>query len=125
MFIKGAPDVLLPRCTSVILSSGERVPLTPSLHDDLTNLQSRWSTNAQRVLILTRRVIPSYEIDVKELESPESPGKILRKFSNELVIVSMIGIVDAPRADIPEVVRICRGGGIRLIHRTKSPLSTE
>ena len=113
MFIKGAPDVLLPRCTSVVLPSGERVPLTPSLLDELNSLQYRWSTAAQRVLLLTRRVISFADVDVKELGSPESTEAILREFTNELVVVGMIGIVDPPRADIPEVVNICRGGGIR------------
>jgi sodium/potassium-transporting ATPase subunit alpha len=113
MFIKGAPDVLLPRCTSVVLPSGERVPLTPSLRDDLNALQYRWSTAAQRVLLLARRVISFNDVEVKEFGSPESTEKVVRYFTDDLVVVGMIGIVDPPRADIPEVVNICRGGGIR------------
>lgn len=113
MFIKGAPDILLPRCTSVILPNGERAPLVPTLINELAALQSRWSSGAQRVLLLARRIISSSSIDIKEIGSPESTEQILREFTNELVVVGMIGIVDPPRIDIPDVVNICRGGGIR------------
>ena len=70
MFIKEAPDVLLPHCTSIVLPSGEQVPLTPSLRDDRNALQYRWSTAAQRVLLLARRVISYVDVDVKKFGSP-------------------------------------------------------
>jgi sodium/potassium-transporting ATPase subunit alpha len=113
LFIKGAPDVLLPRCTSVLLPTGEITPLTQDLSDELTALQSRWSSGGQRVLLLARRVISNSEVDVKAFDSPEMANYILREKTENLVAVGMIGIVDPPRPDIPEVVRICRGGGIR------------
>lgn len=113
MFIKGAPDVLLPRCSSMLLPSGEIRPLTRNLTTELSNLQSRWSSTGQRVLLLARRVVSSSAVDMKEFGSPEATIHILREYTRELVMVGMIGIVDPPRAGIPEVVRICRGGGIR------------
>ena len=64
-------------------------------------------------MLLARRIISYSEVDVKQFESPETAEYILREKIDELVVVGMIGIVDPPRADIPEVVRICRGGGIR------------
>jgi sodium/potassium-transporting ATPase subunit alpha len=113
MFIKGAPDVLLPRCSSVVLPSGVVAPLTPELEESLVAIQSRWSSAGQRVLLLARRVIPGSDVDVKEIGSPEVVEDILRDQTKDLVVVGMVGIVDPPRADIPEVVRICRGAGIR------------
>ena len=120
MFIKGAPDVLLPRCSSVVLPSGVVAPLTPELEESLVAIQSRWSSAGQRVLLLARRLIPGSEVDVKEIGSPEAVEDILRDQTKDLVVVGMIGIADPPRADIPEVVRICRGGGIRFF-MVKSP----
>jgi len=113
MFIKGAPDVLLPRCSSVVLPSGVVAPLTPELEESLVTIQSRWSSAGQRVLLLARRVIPGSDVDVKEIGSTEVVEDILRDQTKDLVVVGMVGIVDPPRADIPEVVRICRGAGIR------------
>lgn len=113
MFIKGALDILLPRCTSMLLPSGKTVPLAATLEEQLTALQSQWSSSSQRVLLLARRIIPNSNVDVKEFGSPEAADNILREYTNGLVAVGLVGIVDPPRADIPEVVRICRGGGIR------------
>jgi len=113
MFIKGAPDVLLPRCSSVLLPTGVIAPLTPKLEESLIATQSQWSSSGQRVLLLARRIISGSEVDVKEFGSPEVVEDILRDHTKDLVVVGMIGIVDPPRADIPEVVRICRGAGIR------------
>ena len=113
MFIKGAPDVLMPRCRWVLLPNGDRIPMTQSLVENLTNIQVKWSTVGQRVLLLARRVISSADVEVKEFGSPEMVQHIVRDYTDDLVVVGMIGIVDPPRKDIPEVVRICRGGGIR------------
>jgi sodium/potassium-transporting ATPase subunit alpha len=113
MFVKGAPDVLLPRCSSILLPSGQTVSLTPDLYEDLTVLQSRWSSIGQRVLLLTRRTMSYSEIDAKTFGSPEGQERVLREYMSDLVVVGMIGIVDPPRADIPSVVKICRRGGIR------------
>ena len=113
MFIKGAPDVLFPGCSSVLFPSGEITPLTADLLEDLTVLQSRWSFAGQRVLLLARRIISSSDVDVKSFGSPETTEQILREQTNDLVVVGMIGIVDPPRADIPDVVKTCRRGGIR------------
>lgn len=113
MFIKGAPDVLLPRCSSVLLPTGNVVPLTPELEESLITTQSRWSSSGQRVLLLARRVVSGSDVDSKEFGSPEVIEHVVREQTKDLVVVGMIGIVDPPRADIPEVVRICRGGGIR------------
>jgi sodium/potassium-transporting ATPase subunit alpha len=113
MFIKGAPDVLFPRCSSVLLASGDTVAMTPDLMDQLTKIQSRWATAGQRVLLLARRVVSNSDVSIKELDSPEAADYILREQFIDLVAVGMIGIIDPPRPEIPEVVRTCRGAGIR------------
>ena len=89
MFIKGAPDVLLPRCSSVLLPSGDVVGMTPGYRDHLTVLHSRWATAGQRVLLLARRVISNSEVDVKEFDSPEAADYILREQTHDLVAVGI------------------------------------
>jgi sodium/potassium-transporting ATPase subunit alpha len=87
--------------------------MSTSILDELAALQTRWAVSGQRVLLLARRVIPSSKLDPKVFESPQAADQILRQHTNDLVVIGMIGILDPPRRDIPEVVRICRGGGIR------------
>jgi sodium/potassium-transporting ATPase subunit alpha len=113
LFIKGAPDILVRRCSSILLPSGEVTPLTEELTRQLTTLQETWSSRGQRVLLLARRVISNSETQPKDWSSEDATHTVIRDYTNNLTIVGMIGIVDPPRKDIPEVVRICRGGGIR------------
>jgi sodium/potassium-transporting ATPase subunit alpha len=112
LFIKGAPDILLKRCTSILLPSGEITPLTEELTNQLTALQGTWSSLRQRVLLLARRIISTSEILPKDWTSEDASRAVLRDFTDDLTVIGMIGIVDPPRKDIPDVVRICRGGGI-------------
>ena len=113
MFIKGAPDVLLPRCTKLLMPTGDIVPLTESLLQSLTDLQYRWSISAQRVLLLARRLIRDEDLCQKDFAEPEAANHFAQMYTTELVVVGLIGIVDPPRWDIPEAVRVCRGAGIR------------
>ena len=43
---------------------------------------------------------------MKWFGSPDSTEEMLHDFTNKLVVVGMTGIVEPPRADIPEVVNI-------------------
>ena len=88
--------------------------MTQVYRDQLAVLHSRWATAGQRVLLLARHVIHNTELDAKEFDSPEAADYILREQVHDLVAVGMIGIVDPPRPETAEVVRICRGGGIRV-----------
>jgi sodium/potassium-transporting ATPase subunit alpha len=87
--------------------------MNASLLAELTALQTRWAVSGQRVLLLARCVISSSKLGPKVFESPQAADYIVRQHVTDLIVVGMIGILDPPRPEIPEVVRICRGGGIR------------
>jgi sodium/potassium-transporting ATPase subunit alpha len=113
--LKGAPDVLMPSCSRVLLPDGEIVPLTAEYKSMLNEMQEKWSATGLRVLMFARRIISADSIS-KELGGPGSA--LFADFvescaRSELVCVGLVGIVDPPKEDIPEVVRICRGAGIR------------
>jgi sodium/potassium-transporting ATPase subunit alpha len=98
--------------TSIVLPSGEVVPMTPDLIAQVTDLHSRWASSGQRVL-LARRVLSEAKLDTRFFQSPDAADCILKEYTAELVAVGLIDIRDPPHAEIPEVVKICRGGGIR------------
>ena len=105
---KGGPDVLLKRCSKALDASGEVVPLTDSIRASLIAMQSDWSSRGQRVLLLARRIITPGLVDTNmPLEDA------VMALNVELTIVGLVGIVDPPRPEIPEVVKTCRGAGIR------------
>lgn len=113
MLVKGAPEILLRRCKNLLTAENTLVDLTPEVQAALTARQESWAKRGQRVLLLARRIVPLGSIS-KELANG-SPAYVDRvvELNDGLTVVGMVGIVDPPKDDIPEVVRICRGAGIR------------
>jgi magnesium-transporting ATPase (P-type) len=114
IFVKGAPDLLLARCTSFLTPSGDIAAMTPDALNELRQMQRRWSMNSQRVLLLARRVMPA-NFCHQYVDASDISETMLTELTSEMVAVGMIGIIDPPRPEIPNVVRTCRGGGIRIV----------
>ena len=97
MTVKGAPGVILERCTSMH-SEG----LVRGLGDDersaLIDRADNYAAQGLRVLALAYRVV----------EQPEAPAE-------ELVFVGLAGLIDPPRAEVPAAVADCKTAGIRII----------
>ncbi|PWN51634.1 K, P-type ATPase [Violaceomyces palustris] len=108
LLVKGAPDVLLKRSSFALDASGEVIPLTETVRAALVEMQSLWSSRGQRVLLLARRIIRQGTIDASiPLENA------VMELNMDLTVVGLVGIVDPPRPEIPEVVKTCRGAGVR------------
>ncbi|KAF1841808.1 calcium ATPase [Cucurbitaria berberidis CBS 394.84] len=107
LMIKGAPDILLPRCELALNSKGDAVPLTDAQRLRIDNIKDCWSRQGKRVILLARKptVIPFSSNHEKE---------VLVAARHSLTFVGIVGIVDPPRDEIPEVVRILRGASIRI-----------
>ncbi|KAG8710589.1 hypothetical protein FRC08_016968 [Ceratobasidium sp. 394] len=106
--VKGAPDVLFPRCSSVLSpSSGEVLELTPGRLARIVTLQTRWAGQGRRVLMLARKIVRGGDIK----------GRIgddtVAEANWNLTIVGLLGLIDPLKEDIIETVRVCRGAGIR------------
>ncbi|KAF8714477.1 cation transport ATPase (P-type) family, partial [Rhizoctonia solani] len=106
--VKGAPDVLYPRCTSIMSPvDGQVFDLTPERLAQLTAVQNRWAARGRRVLMLGRRIVRG-----SEFKGPISDESIAEVNWN-LTIIGLVGLIDPLKEDIIETVRICRGAGIR------------
>ncbi|KAL0952279.1 hypothetical protein HGRIS_006569 [Hohenbuehelia grisea] len=117
--VKGAPDVLYPRCGSVLTSTdGEVVQLTPSRLAKVVEVQNEWAAHGRRVLMLARKVIRSG--DFKGTLSEE----VVAELNQDLTIVGLVGLIDPLKDDIVETVRVCRGAGIRFFMVTGDHPST-
>ncbi|WVQ84457.1 hypothetical protein IAT38_006609 [Cryptococcus sp. DSM 104549] len=116
LMCKGAPDVLLPRCTHINdPSGGAPLPLDTSTTDRLIAIQESWASKGQRVLLLAKRALPRMSLN-KEFppDHPDFGDYLNRELNQQLTVVGLVGLVDPPRADIPETIRTMRGAGIRL-----------
>ncbi|QIX01269.1 hypothetical protein AMS68_006786 [Peltaster fructicola] len=113
LMIKGAPDVLITRCSSYLDENGSVEPLTEAGRKEIEALKDHWSSQGKRVILLAKRRLETLTFDPVE-QPREFERDIMSRASSELTIVGLVAIVDPPRAEIPEVVRTLRGAGIRV-----------
>jgi magnesium-transporting ATPase (P-type) len=99
--VKGAPEVILERCTSQLSAHGQPVPLDRAR---FTKEGDRLASQGERVLALAWLEDP--KVKAGGLGPADLPGT--------LVLLGLIGLLDPPRAEAIEAVRECQGGGIRV-----------
>lgn len=111
-FTKGAPDVVLRHCTSILTDKGI-VPMTEELAQEVKKANASMAGRALRVLSLSIRV---YD------EEPEDfADKVLE---NDLTFVGLTGMIDPVRPEVKAAVAECREAGIRPIMITGDQLDT-
>ena len=101
VMVKGAPDVLLSRCTHIL--AGTSVPLTAALARDVEAANSDMGSQALRVLACGYKdieALPSGRLTSEELETG-------------LTFVGLVGMIDPPRPEVRDAVARCRAAGIR------------
>ncbi|KAK5656850.1 hypothetical protein OQA88_4398 [Cercophora sp. LCS_1] len=111
--IKGAPEILLERCSNYTSLSGVAMTLTPAVRDKISQIKDEWSSRGRRVLLLAHKGISRTSIK----SQPSSSGfenDMLEQARSGLTLVGLVAIVDPPREEIPNVVRTLRGAGIRI-----------
>lgn len=103
MFVKGAPDVLLERCTRIINPAGaELVPsrqLSASDRAAILNQNQEWSLQGLRILAFACRSGAKWQ------EDPET----------DLVFLGLAAMMDPPRPESRPAVAAARQAGIRTV----------
>ncbi|KAF9116101.1 hypothetical protein BGX27_004899 [Mortierella sp. AM989] len=120
VFVKGAPDVLLPHCTSYLAASNSTSPqpLTVEWSAELSRIQQIWSRRGQRVLMLCKgRYSPYLAEHNLSVGGPSTSNAVQEELSRqglqELCIIGLVGIMDPPRPEIKETIKACRSAGSR------------
>jgi Ca2+-transporting ATPase len=108
VFAKGAPDVLLGRCTRELVGDGER-PLTPERRAEIVRANESLAGQALRTLAVASRVLPADAFD-RDRDGVPDPD-----VEQDLAFAGLIGMIDPPRAEAREAVARARGAGIRPI----------
>lgn len=108
---KGAPDVLIKRC-SKYYQSGRIEPIF-SKRDALQEQNQMMAEDALRVIAIAYK-------DVEKLPREINSETI----ENELTFVGLIGMIDPPREGVKEAVKTCRKAGIKTVMITGDHLQT-
>jgi calcium-translocating P-type ATPase len=101
---KGAPESVLPRCTSAVLADGEECPLEPAERERVTRQVESFAGQGLRVLALARRSLPS-----------GTPPAQRENAESHLCFLGLVTMRDPPRAEVIDAVARCHGAGIRIV----------
>ncbi|HEU4491164.1 MAG TPA: cation-transporting P-type ATPase [Jiangellales bacterium] len=91
LFVKGAPDAVLPLCLSAV-GAVEEV--------------GRMSSRGLRVLAVARRPLRPDDLPLAGLEAASA--------ERGLELLGLVGIEDPPRPDVREAIASCRRAGVRI-----------
>lgn len=115
---KGAPDVLLQKCTKQVDLITEMQNQYNIKIKSLENLKIQ-SDNRQMAQKALRVIAVAYK-DVDTL-----PSKIdSQNIENNLTFVGLIGMIDPPREGVKEAVKVCKNSGIKTVMITGDHLET-
>ena len=106
VFTKGAPDVLLTRCTLELVGE-ERRPLTPDRRAAILRANDALAGEALRTLGVAARWLPD------DARAPAADGGVDAGVEQDLVFAALIGMIDPPRAEARDAVARAQGAGIR------------
>ncbi|HEX2138025.1 MAG TPA: cation-transporting P-type ATPase, partial [Microvirga sp.] len=101
-FAKGAPDVLLPRCSHEILGDEAR-PLTDERREEIRVANERLAGEALRTLGVAFRSLPPETLD----------DGVDARIEEGLVFLGLVGMIDPPREEVKVAVDLAKGAGIR------------
>ena len=108
---KGAPDVLLKRCTRYYDDGNIQ-----TIYSKISSIENQNNKMAEKAL---RVIAVSYK-DVDKL--PENINS--ESVENDLIFVGLIGMIDPPREGVKEAIKTCKRAGIKTVMITGDHLKT-
>ncbi|HAN76012.1 MAG TPA: magnesium-transporting ATPase [Planktothrix sp. UBA8402] len=101
MFTKGSPELILAQCTSVLVGN-QNVLLAEADRQLILEQNNQMAGKGLRVLGFATRSLTILPPEGEEEGSEQ-----------ELVWLGLVGMLDAPRPEVREAVKLCREAGIR------------
>ena len=101
-YTKGAPDVVLSRCTEALVD-GKRVPMTEEMRAEIAAGNKEMADKALRVLCAAMRTYS------------EQPSNDAEELEKELCYIGLTGMIDPVRPEVVDAIKECATAGIRPI----------
>ncbi|MGI6207732.1 MAG: cation-translocating P-type ATPase [Anaerolineae bacterium] len=111
-YVKGAPDILLDLSTHLLTADGV-VEMTPEAKSRFLEQNRNMAGQALRVLGLAYRETP----DLPDSPSPED-------LEHDLIFVGLLGMIDPPRPEVREAIRVAKHAGLSTYMVTGDYLDT-
>jgi Ca2+-transporting ATPase len=103
-YVKGAPDVLLPRCTHRLTLDGLIEPLSDQQQQIMLDTNASLAQQTLRVLAVAHRRLDTHGMNL----STDAVEK-------DLVFLGLFAMRDPLRPEAAEAVRLCREAGIKTV----------
>ena len=103
-FTKGAPDILVERCTHIMHSDGTIAAISEEDIKAVMEENKALASQAFRVLAMAFKNLD---------EIPEHPAP--EKDEQGLVFCGLVGMIDPPRPEAIEAIKLCKTAGIRTV----------
>ncbi|KAI1316008.1 hypothetical protein EDD11_010533 [Mortierella claussenii] len=113
LLVKGAPESVLERCTTVRLSAGgETVPLTPAIRATiLEKVLDYGEGQALRCLGLAVLDNQSPNLGDWDFKNPDN----FYKYEQNMTFIGLVAMLDPPRPEVADAIVKCKTAGIRVI----------
>lgn len=111
-YTKGAPDVLLSRCSQILTENGIRA-ITEDDKIQIREANKSMADKALRVLALGMRKFNTMPEDTSE-----------QGLENDLIFIGLSGMIDPVRPEVKDAIKICKEAGIRPIMITGDHIDT-
>ena len=114
---KGAPDVLIKKCTHI----NQETSIDNFRQSDLSNSQTQTIQNEN--LKMAQKALRVLGVAYKYLEN--LPAKLDQEvIENNMTFVGLIGMIDPPRPGVKEAINTCRKAGIKTVMITGDHIAT-
>merc|ERR1712142_800725 len=111
MFVKGAPEGVLDRCTYIRIGS-EKMPMTEKLRTKIMERAIEYGTGRDTLRCLA----------LATCDSPSDPANWdldnaskFAQYEVNLTFVGVVGMLDPPRMKVAPAIKLCKQAGIRVI----------
>jgi Ca2+-transporting ATPase len=104
-YVKGAPDVLVARATTIRNPDGTLVPITDGNRHLALEANDRIAQAGERVMVVASRDFEPGTVQ---------PGGDLIQLVTDLTLLAMVGIVDPPRPEARVAIGECHAAGIEV-----------
>ncbi|EFN55787.1 hypothetical protein CHLNCDRAFT_145247 [Chlorella variabilis] len=121
LFVKGAAECVLQRCTKVMLADGSVVPLDKEARLELVRLLDGLAARALRLLAFALKA--SDLADLADFDGSERHRARKRladpaqyeAIESDLVFLGLAGLQDPPRPEVRPAIEDCHAAGIRVV----------
>jgi Ca2+-transporting ATPase len=113
VFVKGAPEILLAKCSHV-LAQGQPVPLDEKGRADVNHRNEALASQALRTLAVATRSVNAATLGI-DPKAPATGIKLPETIEDDLILLGLVGMIDPPREEAKSAVAVARRAHIRTV----------